>query len=286
MEADKLARKEAESMARVVTKAVELLDPKGALTKHAAAGKAALDHAKLCRLKITKAWDPRDYDDICAELKKRIEIVVPITDPRPDEWVKAYLFVELVRPMLPAVEGLSYFQCINTFTPAALSFNKKDLEAELREGWVDKVRELLERQLSAAPMKMAELDLALEEHKAALKAAKDAELTESDRAQREHEAAVKLATKEENRARSKLSEGITAAAAKLKPAEIVAVIEKAGVTLPNVGPDPARMTPEQCKQFVALLLQAGNATAILVLYQELGKVIAQLKQAAAEQAAA
>ena len=227
-----------------------------------------------------------DFDDIMSELKKRIKIVVPITDPRPDDWVKAHLFVELVKPMVANVEGLSYYQVINKFVPATLLFSKKELEAELREGWVDKVRELLERQLSANPMKMAELDLALEEHKAALKAAKDAELTEAERAQREHEAAVKQATKEENRARSRLAEGITAAAAKLKPSEIVAVIEKAGVTLPNVGPDPLRMTPEQCKQFVALLLQAGNSIAIVTLYQELGKVIAHLKKVAAEQAIA
>ena len=68
-----------------------------------------------------------------------------------DKYVRIHLWVEAVKPLVPDVEKLSYFQVTNKFLPT-LAFDAVELTGEIRKEWLTWVRTTVERQLGEDPL--------------------------------------------------------------------------------------------------------------------------------------
>jgi hypothetical protein len=155
--------------------------------------------------------------------------------------------------------------------------------------WVDKLKDLIERQTSSAPLTMEQLDEAIAAHKKALLDQSRSDETPAQAQTRE--ATEKAREKAQTRAsaKKKITNAISAAVADkdapLEVDDVIRSIKEAGLPMPEAtGLDPIRMTEEEARAVVHALFKAHNVKAVWAMYQELSKGIAQLKALAQEQA--
>jgi hypothetical protein len=164
----------AKAEAVVVALAVSILDPKDMLRKYASLGSEGLKLAKRRKASLPAgSWKgtgkQNDYTKVCDDLGLLIRSRVPIKCVEMDKYVRVHLWVEAVRPLVPNVEKLSYYQVSAKFLPT-LVFDGDDLTGELKKNWIGFVTSAVTRQLSKEPMSMRELDAEIEAEKAKIEA--------------------------------------------------------------------------------------------------------------------
>jgi hypothetical protein len=259
---------------------VDAYDGDDMLGKHLKSGRKMDEHTKLCKLKVYKAWVGKDYDNVAKQVQLRIAMVSAIR-PRVDDDHLAYLFVEAFKVSAPTVTNLRWSHICNVLMRPCLKFDKKELVATIREGWVDFMIETISLQTGdAKALPVDELKDRIAKHEAKLALDRNASLTEEQKEAKKLEAARIEMNAAKTGARTKLVKGLAAACVNHKPEEIGRILGEQGVILPQIGPDPVTMTPLAAAQFAKLLYDNRNWAAIMTLHSELGKYIAETANAA------
>jgi len=269
------------AQAKLVELAIATLDPKDMLKKYAKMGAEGLKLASKRKASF-KAWAEQDYKKVCDQTEDLIRMRVPIKDIRIDTYVRIHLFVEAVRPLVPGVEKLSYYQVRNKFLHT-LSFSAVELTGELKKEWLTWVRTTVEKQLGDNPLPMKELDAAIEERKKEIEAeakARDKRTPEQVDAAEQKAAARKLTAKR-TAAQSKVSNAISDAITdKLADVnDIVAVVQQAvelagqEVRRGIVVFDAKEIDIDECKQLVAVMANAGKYAEMKYLRDNLDRMI-------------
>ena len=270
----------------IVELAVETLDAAGKLAKYAALGRAALDQA-LWRKFNGPVWADADYSDLCRRVEDAVRARVAITHVDMDVYVRLHAWVEAVRPMVPGVERLSYYQAKNKFL-STLSWSRRDLSGEIKPGWVEFVRVHVARQVGDKPMPIKELDAAIAAHK---------ELLERERAIDSGHDPVRLAERSRNdidakaRAVRKESQDLIAESIDRALADghvdgdglmqiVDAVARDRNLTLPRVGFDPAHATAEDARLLAKAMWAASRMAEMKVLRDQLDVLIGAFVAAA------
>jgi hypothetical protein len=266
---------------RVVDLAVQTLDPKDMLKKHAKLGAETLKLAQK-RKGSFKAWEKKDFDLVCEQLDTLVKMRVPIKTVRMHEEVRVYLWVEAVKPLVPSVEKLSYFQVTHKFLPT-LSFDAVELTGEIKKEWLTWVRTTVERQLSNEPLSMKELDASIKERKEEIERERLArsKRTPEQILEAEQKAANRKLIAERSAAQSKVSNAVADAISEGKAdvndiVKIVKeVVEQSGQKLPGrlVGLDPETITVDDCKMLAAAMCGAGKIVEMRFLRDRLDAMI-------------
>jgi hypothetical protein len=266
--AKKMAKNDA-GIAKLVALAVATLDPKDMLKKYAALGRGVIDHALWQKGNFPK-WEAQDWDRLCDKLADQVKFQVAIKDVRMGLFARIYLWVEAVRPMVPDVEKLSYYQVVNFFVQT-LKFSSTDLVGEIKKGWIEFVRETVAQQVSDAPLTIAALKVAIAEHTKRLEDEANAKKSPEKIMEAAHKAEVAKRTKAETDLRTKLTTGIDEALGGiLSPTAVVDILNKVAadrkVDLPAGNMDKlASMSPQEAKLLASSMWKAGNISAMKVL---------------------
>ncbi len=267
---------------RVVELAISILDPKDMLKKHARLGAETLKLANKRKASF-KAWEKKDLDLVCEQLDVLIKMRVPIKTVRMHEEIRVHMWVEAVRPLVPNVEKLSYYQVTHKFLPTLL-FDAVALTGEIRKEWLTWVRTTVETQLGEKPLTMKELDESIKERKEEIERER---LSRSKRTpeqvlEAELKAANKKKTAERTAAQSKVSNAVSDAINAdlgIDVNDIVKVVkdvvEQSNMTLPKrlVGFDPEGCTIDDCKMLAAAMCGAGKLTEMKFLRDRLDAMI-------------
>lgn len=271
-------------LSEIVSLAVATLDPKDMLRKYARLGKAVLDHAIWQKRNFAK-WEDQDWERLCDKVAAQVKFQVAIKDVRISAFARIHLWVEAVRPMVPDVEKLSYYQVVNHFLPT-LKFSPTDLVGEIKKGWVDFVREAVARQLSDDPLPIKALADSIANHKKRLEDEANAKKDPAKLAEAEHRAQVAKKTKAENDLRTKLTTSIDEAlGGVLRPEQLVdlvnAVAKERKVDLPVGNLDAlAGMSVAEAKLLALALYKAGNLASMIVLRDQLDMMVKTVQNAA------
>ena len=275
-----------DAIARIVSLAVATLDPKDMLKKYAKLGKAALDHA-IWQKNQFPAWADEDYKRLCERIGDQVKFQVAIKSVRIDDYIRVHAWVEAVRPMVPEVERISFFQVVNKFLPM-LSWSRTELSGEIKKGWVDFVKATVAQQVSDAPMSIKDLDAAIQAHAAHLEAERNAGKSPEQLAEAERRKAVADATRAEMKAREDFTTSVDEALGGiLSPSQLVDIVNKVakdrGVTLPagNLG-TIAKMTPAEAKLLAKSMWDAGNMASMKVLRDQLDVMVKTFENAAVQ----
>lgn len=296
----KAEKKSAELVDRAVEVGVKLETRH--LSGYVKGGAAMFAVIAHCRNSIVDQWKPSDFDQLCNKVRDRIR-AVEACSPRPDDWVRVFLFVEGVKAFAPKVTELSYNVVINKLVPAAFGFSKQTLEGSygsdtaggeakplptgatasvVNPQWVDFLTQLIEKQTGPQRMGTVALDQAIAEHTTALKVAAQVGLTQEQIAQAAEQHKRKEKVAKRNKARTRVSAAVSDAVKEgLTASEITDAITESDAILPSVGPDPAKCSEEQAIQFVTLLDQANNTLALRALFEATVKVFARRKKESA-----
>jgi hypothetical protein len=282
--------------AKVVDLAVATLDPKDMLKKYAKLGRAVIELA-FKRKRAYKGWERQDFDKVCDQLSDLVKRRVPIKDVRMSLFARICLWVEAMKPLVPNVEKLSYFQVANKFVPT-LAFDAVEMTGEIRKEWLTWVRVTVERQLGDEPLSMKELDASIKERKEEIERERLArsKKTAEEVLEAELKAANRKKVQERQAAQTKVLDSISKALAEghADPTDIADVFGKAvkdaDVDLAKVigklvaaseqemprklvGFDPMTCNSDDCRMLAKAMFAAGKATEMRVLRDTLDAMI-------------
>lgn len=282
--------------AEVVDLAVATLDPKDMLKKHAKLGGATIKLA-LKRKASFKAWERQDFEKVCDDLATLVKMRVPIKDVRMSLFARIYLWVEAMKPLVPNVEKLSYFQVANKFVPT-LQFDAVEMTGEIRKEWLTWVRVTVERQLSDDPLSMKDLDQSIKDRKEEIERERLArsKRTPEEALEAELKAANRKKVQERQAAQTKVLDSITKALAEghADPTDIADVfgkavkdadvdmakvvsklVEASEQEMPRklVGFDPMACTVDDCKMLAKAMCAAGKLAEMKALRDTLDAMI-------------
>jgi hypothetical protein len=263
----------------VVDLAIATLDPKDMLRKYAKLGKAVLALAGKRKASFA-GWVREDFSKVCDDLATLVKMRVAIKEVEMDKYARIHLWVEAVKPLVPNVEKLSYFQVKNKFLPT-LAFDAVDLTAEIKKEWLTWVRTTVERQLGDEPLSMKELDQSIADQKASIERARNAKRDPEKALAAEQKAAEAKAKKERRDAQQKVADSIDAAitnghADSSDVVQIVDAMLKAnGLSLPEklVGFDPATRSIDDCKTLAKAMFANGKVAEMKVLRDTLDAML-------------
>lgn len=267
--------------AKVVDLAIATLDPKDMLKKYARLGQEALRLAVKRKASIRAgAWGKGDLAKVCDDLELLVKMRAPIREVRMETYIRVHLWVEAVKPLVPNVEKLSYFQVANKFLPT-LAFDPVELTGELRKEWLTWVRTSVDRQLGDEPMTMKELDESISARKKEIDLERSAKKDPEKILEQERKAAEVNVKKERRDGQNKIVESIDAAitnghADVNDVVQIVdSVLKSNNLSLPAkvVGFDPATCTVTDCKTLAAAMAGAGKLAEMKTLRDTLDAMI-------------
>ena len=272
----------------IVDLAVETLDHAGKLVAYAALGEAALDHA-LWQKFNAPVWADGDYSRLCRRAEDEVRARVPIANVEMDVYIRLHAWVEAVRPMVPGVERLSFFQARNKFM-TTLSWSRRDLSGEIKDGWVEFVRVHVARQVGDNPLSIKELDAAFAAHKALLARERAIDAGQdparlADQARRTAECKARV---ERKGSLDRIAESIDRALADGHVdgdglmQVVAAVARDRKLTLPRVGFDPAAATAEDAKLLAKAMWAAARTAEMKALRDQLDVLIGASPAAGAE----
>ena len=275
-----------DAISRIVALAVQTLDPKDMLKKYAKLGKAALDHA-IWQKNQFPAWADEDYKRLCDRIGDQVKFQVAIKSVRIDDYIRVHAWVEAVRPLVPEVERVSFYQVVNKFLPM-LSWSRTELSGEIKKGWVDFVKATVAQQVSDAPMSIKDLDAAIQAHAAHLEAERNSGKSAEQLAEAARRKSIADATRAEMKAREDITTSVDdALGGILTPTQLVDIVNKVakdrGVKLP-VGDMStlATMSPVEAKLLAKALWDAGNMAAMRVLRDQLDMMVKTFENAAVQ----
>lgn len=267
--------------AKVVDLAVQTLDPKDMLRKYARLGQESLKLAAKRKASLRAgAWGKEDFERVCADLELIVKMRVAIKDIRMGVYVRVHLWVEAVKPLVPNVEKLSYFQVANKFLPS-LAFDPVELTGEIRKEWLTWVRTSVDRQLGDEPMTMKELDESISARKKEIDRERSAKKDPEKLLEQERKAEEAKAKKERRDGQNKIVESLDAAITNGHAdindvVQIVdSVLKSNNLSLPAkvVGFDPATCTVQDCKTLAAAMAGAGKLAEMKILRDTLDAMI-------------
>ncbi|QDV35316.1 hypothetical protein [Tautonia plasticadhaerens] len=210
-----------------------------------------------------------DFDQFMNEVKLELRLTTPLKDPRPDVYVRYYVFIDLAREVAgDKATDLSFFVVVNKLFATMIEFDKAGLTAELRARWAVPFGEAVRGLTGENPMSQRDLEALLQAHKDMLAAEAASRQTPEALAEAEQRKQRREAAKAEAKVRESIAGGIDAALGDnlLNPAEVMQLVEKAAaarkVKLPNVGADPSRLTPDEARAFAAAMNAAKNYVAV------------------------
>jgi hypothetical protein len=268
----------------VVALAVKTLDPKNMLKNYAALGRAGRKLAERRKASLKAgAWNGTiDVKKVCDDLAVKIRSKVPIKLVEMDKYIRIDLWVEAVRPLVPGVEKLSYYQVYNKFLPT-LDFDVELLTGEIRKGWIGWVTSTVERQISSDPMSIKDLDASIAERKEQIVKERDAKRKPVTPEEEANNAAKALETKrrgEKNAAQSKISDAIDKALVSdnATPSDVAEIAEKVlkthNMEMPKPGTfDAANCTANDVKMLARQLFTAGKITEMRLLRDTLDQML-------------
>jgi hypothetical protein len=275
----------------VVELATATLDPKDMLKKYAKLGKAVLSLAAK-RKGDFKAWTKDDFAKVCDDLATLVKMRVAIREVEMDKYARIYLWVEAVKPLVPSVDKLSYYQVKNKFLPT-LAFDAVELSGEIKSDWLTFVRTTVERQIGDDPLSIKDLDAAIADQKKAIEAARNARLDPEKALLREQKAAEAKAKKERRDAQQGIMDAIDGAVTNghADPNDVVQIVEQAlksnNLSLPAkvVGFDPINCTMADVKMLAQAMIGAGKLAEAKVLRDTLDAMIKVAEHAMLDRAA-
>ena len=265
--------------AEVVDLAVATLDPKDMLKKYAKLGKAVLGLAARRKANF-KAWAKEDFSKVCDDLATLVKMRVAIKEVEMDKYARIHLWVEAVKPLVPNVEKLSYFQVKNKFLPT-LQFDAVELTAEIKKEWLTWVRTAVERQAGDDPLSIKELDQSIADQKKAIEDARNAKKDPEKLLEQERKAAEAKAKKERRDAQQGIMDSIDGAVTNghADTSDVLQIVEQAlkanNLSLPAkvVGFDPINCTVADCKMLAQAMIGAGKLAEAKVLRDTLDAMI-------------
>ena len=284
--AAKLAEQDQASVSKIVSLAVDTLDPKDMLRKYAKLGEAVLKHARWQKSKFP-AYEKQDYERLCKNLGEQVRFMVPIKDIRMDVYVRVHAWVEAVKLIVPDVEKLSYHVVANVFLPT-IKFDPVDLTAEFQDGWAVWTAEAVARQLGNDPLTLDGLKKSYAERAAEIKRERDDKLSPEKLAERERKAVEQKALAERRSAQSKISDSIDKALehGHANGLDLMQIVEKIagerGVAVPTVGFDPSTATKADCKMLASALWNAGKVVEMKYLRDQLDMMVKMFENSAVE----
>jgi len=253
--------------------------------RNLAIGKRAYEHAQWQRGNFP-GYTAADFDTLMRRIREDVQAYVPIKAEsiRVDDWVRCHVLRSLVADAIgeDAAKLVSFFE-YRTLTGKALAFSKKDVEGSLNAGWLDMVRELVARRLTAgrnavnteAFKGMVEATVerlkALDESSAdpmalAAKAARDAARAVA-RAKARAVEAITVSVSDALAGECLTAEGVLAI--------VEGVAKHYNVTLPaKFGFDPVTCTAADCHLLAASMLQAGKFAEMVRLRDRLDRLVA------------
>ncbi|RUL81294.1 hypothetical protein [Tautonia sociabilis] len=263
----------------VVDLAVATLDPKDMLKKYARLGKAVLSLAARRKASF-KAWAKEDFAKVCDDLATLVKMRVAIKEVEMDKYVRIHLWVEAVKPLVPAVEKLSYFQVKNKFLPT-LAFDPVELTGEIRKEWLTWVRATVERQVGDEPLSIKELDQSIADQKKAVEDARNARKDPEKLLEQERKAVEAKAKKERRDAQQGIVDAIDGAVTNghADTSDVLQIVEQVlkanNLSLPAkvVGFDPINCTVADCKMLAQAMIGAGKLAEAKVLRDTLDAMI-------------
>ena len=212
------------------------------------------------------AWNGKDdLNKVCSDLETLVKMRVAVKEVRMLVYIRTHLWVEAVKPLVPNVEKLSYYTVVNKLLPT-LAFDPVELTGEISKDWLTFVRTTVERQLSDAPLSMAELDDAIKAHKVEIEKARRAKVTDEKQLDREQKAAETKLRKDRREAQARVSESLDKAIGDghADPKDVVEIVNavladhKLALPAKLVGFDPATCTVADCKTLASALAGAGK----------------------------
>ena len=268
----------------LVDLAVATLDPKDMLKKYCRLGAKNLSWNKKRKASLAPgAWNGKeDFEKGCDQTADLIRMRAPIKEIRMGLYTRVYLWVEAVKPLVPNVEKLSYFQVANKFVQT-LSFDMVNLTGEIKKDWLTWTRETVEQQLSDKPLTLKELDAAIEERKAEIELEKKArdQRTPEQVLAAEQKAANRKLTAQRSAAQSKVSNAVADALTD-KHADvndIVAIVRQVVEKSPEsihrgiVVFEPESISVDECKQLAAAMFAAGKLIEMKFLRDNLDRMV-------------
>jgi hypothetical protein len=254
---------------RIVALAIETLDPKDALQKYSALGAEVLGHARWQKSEFPK-WAKEDFYKLCDQIGERVSARIPVGEHRMDRCARIHLWVEAMKPLVPRVERLSYFQVTNKFLPT-LRFDPVDLTGEIKDEWLTWVRMTVERQIGGDPLSLKELDEAIADQKE--------EIALDNDASRKRQTPDQKARAARRVALAKVTEMIDSVlfSRTLDGTDLIQVLEKVagerGMRLPSVGFDPTSLTSADCRRIAKVMQSHGKLAEMVALRDHLDAFI-------------
>jgi hypothetical protein len=268
----------------VVKLAASTLDPKDMLKKYAKLGREALKLANRRKASLPAgSWNgAKDFAKVCGDLELLVKSKIAIKHVEFDKYVRIHLWVEAVRPLVPNVEKLSYYQVFNKFLPT-LEFDAEALTGEIRKGWIGFVGSIVERQVGDDPLSVKELDFAIDAEKAKIAAEKLAKGKAQTPAEIEATAAKAAESKkrqEKKAAMDKVSDSIDKGieAGQFTPDEVADIASKVlkthNLEMPKAGSfDAATCTMNDILMIAKSLATNGKFNEMRFLRDTLDKMI-------------
>jgi hypothetical protein len=249
------------------------------LKKYARLGKAVIGLAAKRKASF-KAWAKEDFSKVCDDLATLVKMRVAIKEVEMDKYARLYLWVEAVKPLVPAVEKLSYFQVKNKFLPT-LAFDAVELTGEIRKEWLTWLRTTVERQVGDEPLSIKELDSSIEEQRKAIEQAKAAKKDPEKALEAERRAALAKAKKDRRDAQQGITDAIDKAVTNghADSNDVVQIVDQVlkanNLSLPAkvVGFDPTTCTVADCKALAQTLIGLGKLAEAKVLRDTLDAMI-------------
>jgi hypothetical protein len=266
-------------------------------TRNFAIGKRAYEHAQWQRGNFA-GYQPSDFDSLMKDIRNDVRVYVPIKSEsiRVADWVYAHVLREEVSLAAgpDVAQSLTMFEYIRLIGKA-LSFNKKDVEGSLVEGWLDLIKgvaydrslpngrvnaEDFTGRIDANVKRLADLAIAKDPVAHAAKVAGDA---------------AKAKIKAVNDANTAVASSVSDALAgqHLTTEGVMSIVENVakhhGVPLPaSYGFDPATCSIADCKVVAETMFRAGKFEEMKALMDALGKglAIVDAKRATADAKAA
>lgn len=257
---------------RLVGLTADTLDPKDMLKKYAKLGAECLKIARK-RQASFKAWSKDDFDSLCNELERKVKLRVAIKKVEMAKYVRIHLWVEALRPDVPEVEKLSYYQAYNKFVPTTLLFDGVDLTGELRSEWHTWTVATVRRQLGDDKLSIADLDASIADRKAEIDREKAAKKDPEKALLQEQKAAEAKAKKDRRDSQQRIMDSLDGAITNghADVNDVIQIVEQAlkanKLALPTtmVGFDPATCTKNDCRILIESMFSHNKAAELKYL---------------------
>jgi hypothetical protein len=266
--------------------AVKTLDPKDALKKHSALGKAALARLAHGKASLTKpngdsAWDAKkDIKPIFERLETMIRMESCVKTVELFAIVRVHLLVEAIRPFAPKVESLSYGMVKNCLLPL-LVFDAEDLTGSIKDGWHVWLKEFVGRQLGSEPMNRDAITESMDVQAKALASARLAKQDPEKARIAEEKAANKKIRADHDKAIKAVSDTVDEVLTDghVNADEIMQVIDGMltahGLDMPQTAGtfNPATCTVGDCKMLAMAMSAHGKQKEMRALAYALGQML-------------